>query len=74
MTSGLDGDCLLRLALCNSLSPQKLSHMEKKSRPLGERMCVYKYTFKHVKRLFSEATKVRKWVKTAKKKLYSLNS
>lgn len=48
--------------------------MEKKSRPLGERMCVYKYTFKHVKRLFSEATKVRKWVKTAKKKLYSLNS
>lgn len=43
-------------------------------RPLDERVCVNKYIFKHVERLFTEATKVRKWMKMARKRLYSSDS
>lgn len=66
MSSSLDGDC----------SPQKSAPMERDEgiRPLGERMCVCKNIFKHVKRLFAEATKVRQWMKTPRKQLYSLDS
>lgn len=43
-------------------------------RPLGERVCVYKDIFRHVKKLFAEATKVGEWMKMARKQLYSLDS
>lgn len=74
MSSSSDGDCLLRLALVIYCHPGNCLTWKKKLRPLAERMCVYKYIFKHVRKLFSEATKVRKWMKTSEKKLYSLDS
>lgn len=48
--------------------PEKSAPMEKDEglRPLSERVCVYKYIFKHVKRLFAEATKVRERRKIAR--------
>lgn len=59
-----------------AVTPKIVSYGKKNEglRPLGERKCVYKHVFRHVKRLFAEATKVRKWMKTARKKLYSLDS
>ena len=35
---------------------------------------MYKYIFKHVKRLFAEVTNLREWMKMAWKQLYSLDS
>lgn len=35
---------------------------------------MYKDIFRHVKKLFAEATKVGEWMKMARKQLYSLDS
>lgn len=76
MSSSLDRQSSLQLALCNVVSPQNSTPMEKDEglRPLGESLCVYKCIFKHVKRLFAAATKVMEWMKMVKKKCYSLDS
>lgn len=41
-------------------------------RTFAERICVCKYAFKFVKRLFVEATKVREWMKATREQHYSL--